>query len=108
MTNPTDRPDFRDMVMTAAGLRDARNSVFKLIHVEWPDDLAWHDEDGWTQYRRGRVFTYEEASQIEAARDTTTGTPIGQRKVPDEGRWYWHGYRINLYEKEMANGMVHS
>jgi hypothetical protein len=72
-----------------AGLsyKRATGHVFKLIHVSHPDDVAWHPELRWTQFRRGKVFTYNEAVEF------TLGTTM-----PTDGRWFAIGQMLYSVE----------
>ena len=83
---------FRTVVMTAAGLHKASDCVYKLVHSSHASHLAWSERDRWTQYERGRVFTYEEAEEIQKMWDDGTMPSSGM----DEGRWYAHALRIPL------------
>lgn len=88
----------RSLITRAAGVHSPRAVVFKLLHVGHAEHLAWHDALGWTQYRLGRTYSFDEACVVEDGRDVQNGTPIGRRKIPDEGRWHAHGLKLALYD----------
>lgn len=61
--------------------------VFKLIHYSHAEHLAWCPEKKWTQFRNGKVYSYNEA--VDAS---ISGT------LPDEGRWFAIGCMIYSVE----------
>jgi hypothetical protein len=86
-----DESDTRYVLQHAAGLHPAHDCVFKIIHVRYEHNCAWHPAFKWTQLHRGWVFTYDDACRIE-----DLSPQLYKAAFPEDGRWYAWGTRIPL------------
>lgn len=100
MVSPSWPPALEPLIR-AAGVHDPEHVVFKLIHKTLMAHVAWHPCYGWTQYRRGHVFTFDEACTMQDALEDGDG-PKGvasQSGTVLDGKlctWFAHGRRIYL------------